>query len=154
ACAENGKGEGEVALFRYVFVARSKNEAVIAAGGPFIQAFESMYLRWPHPVVKRPPGQLTIERLAHDRIILGDAKTCVDEINRFADVEPLLHVPDAGGDGMDHRYSEIFLHWDHIDDAPGAGAEKINPLSAGMLEKRSLEMVVDLFRRETARLTG
>jgi probable F420-dependent oxidoreductase len=83
ACSGSGKGDGEVALFRYVFVARSKNEAISAAGGPFIQAFERMYFRWPHPVVKRPAGQLTIERLAEGRIILGDPKTCVDEIDRF-----------------------------------------------------------------------
>jgi probable F420-dependent oxidoreductase len=92
ACAENGRGEGEIALFRYVFVARSKNEAISAAGGPFIQAFERMYFRWPHPVVKRPQGQLTIERLAHDRIILGDAKTCVDEINRFRSELNVQHL--------------------------------------------------------------
>jgi len=42
-----------------------------------------MYFRWPHPVVKRPAGELTIERLAEERIILGDPKSCVDEINRF-----------------------------------------------------------------------
>ena len=78
-----GKGEGEVALFRYVFVASSTNEAISAAGGPFIQAFERMYFRWPHPVVKRPEGKLTIERLAEDRIILGDPKTCLEEIIRF-----------------------------------------------------------------------
>ncbi len=83
ACNETGKGDGEIALFRYVFVASSKKAAISAAGGPFIQAFERMYFRWPHPVVKRPAGQLTIERLAEERIILGDAKTCVDEINRF-----------------------------------------------------------------------
>jgi len=83
ACSDTGKGDGEVALFRYVFVARSKNEAISAAGDPFIQAFERMYFRWPHPVVKRPAGQLTIERLADGRIVLGDPKTCVDEINRF-----------------------------------------------------------------------
>jgi len=92
ACAENGKGEGEVSLFRYVFVARSKNEAISAAGGPFIQAFESMYFRWPHPVVKRPQAQLTIERLAHNRIILGNAKTCVDEINRFRSELNVKHL--------------------------------------------------------------
>ena len=92
ACAENGRDEGEVDLFRYVFVARSKNEAISAAGGPFIQAFERMYFRWPHPVVKRPQGQLTIERLAHDRIILGDAKTCVDEINRFRSELNVKHL--------------------------------------------------------------
>jgi len=83
ACRDTGKGDGEIALFRYVFVARSKSEAISAAGGPFIQAFERMYFRWPHPVVKRPAGPLTIERLAEGRIILGDPKTCVDEINRF-----------------------------------------------------------------------
>ena len=51
-----------------------------------------MYFRWPHPIVKRPPGQLTIERLAHDRIILGDAKTCVDEINRFRSELNVKHL--------------------------------------------------------------
>jgi len=83
ACRETGKGEGEVALFRYVFVASSTKEAISVAGGPFIQAFERMYFRWPHPVVKRPAGELTIERLAEDRIILGDPRTCVKEIVRF-----------------------------------------------------------------------
>lgn len=83
ACREAGKGEGEVALFRYVFVAGSTSEAISAAGGPFIQAFERMYFRWPHPVVKRPAGELTIERLAEGRIILGDPKTCREEIGRF-----------------------------------------------------------------------
>ena len=39
-----------------------------------------------------------------------------------------LHVPDAGGDRMDHRHFEVFLHRDDIDDAPGAGAEQINLL--------------------------
>jgi probable F420-dependent oxidoreductase len=83
ACRQTGKGEGEVALFRYVFVASSTKEAIGAAGAPFIQAFERMYFRWPHPVVKRPAGQLTIELLAEDRIILGDPKTCVEAISHF-----------------------------------------------------------------------
>jgi hypothetical protein len=42
-----------------------------------------MYFRWPHPVVRRPAGTLTIERLAADRIILGDPSTCAREIVRF-----------------------------------------------------------------------
>ena len=92
ACGENAKGEGEIALFRYVFVARTTGEAIGAAGGPFIQAFERMYFRWPHPVVKRPQGQLTIERLAADRIILGDPRTCVDEINRFCNALNVKHL--------------------------------------------------------------
>jgi len=83
ACLENGKGEGDVALFRYVFVAKSVKEAIDTAGDAFIQAFERMYFRWPHPVVKRPQGRLTIEQLAEDRIILGDPKTCVEELSRF-----------------------------------------------------------------------
>jgi probable F420-dependent oxidoreductase len=83
ACMDTRRSEGEVSLFRYVFVAGSTKEAMAAAGGPFIEAFERMYFRWPHPVVKRPAGQLTIERIAEDRIILGDPKTCVEEILRF-----------------------------------------------------------------------
>jgi probable F420-dependent oxidoreductase len=92
ACSENGKGEGEIALFRYVFVARSTEEAVSTVGGPYLQAFERMYFRWPHPVVKRPQGQLTIEKLAKGRIILGDPKTCVDEIDRFRKALNVKHL--------------------------------------------------------------
>jgi len=92
ACGETGRGEREIALFRYVFVANSTQQAISAAGGPFIQAFESMYFRWPHPVVKRPEGTLTIERLAKDRIILGDPKTCVEVITRFRKELGLKHL--------------------------------------------------------------
>jgi probable F420-dependent oxidoreductase len=83
SCREIGKGEGQIALFRYVFVANNTTEAIRSAGEPFIQTFESMYFRWPHPVVKRPLGELTIERLAEDRIILGDPQSCITEILRF-----------------------------------------------------------------------
>jgi len=92
ACGENGKGKGEIALFRYVFVARSTKEAMEAAGEPFMRAFDRMYFRWPHPVVKRPPGRLTIERLAEDRIILGDPKKCIDEIEGFRKVLNATHL--------------------------------------------------------------
>jgi alkanesulfonate monooxygenase SsuD/methylene tetrahydromethanopterin reductase-like flavin-dependent oxidoreductase (luciferase family) len=92
ACSETGRAEGEIALFRYVFVASSAKQAMNTAGGPFIQAFESMYFRWPHPVVKRPVGKLTIERLAEDRIILGDPKTCIEEITRFRKELGLKHL--------------------------------------------------------------
>jgi probable F420-dependent oxidoreductase len=92
ACSESGKGEGEIALFRYVFVASSTKAAISSAGESFIKAFESMYFRWPHPVVKRPAGKLTIERLAENRIILGDAKTCVEEINRFQKALGVRHL--------------------------------------------------------------
>jgi probable F420-dependent oxidoreductase len=92
ACRELGQGEGEVALFRYVFVASSAKQAVSAAGDSFIQAFESMYFRWPHPVVKRPSGKLTIERLAENRIILGDPSKCVQEITRFQKELGLKHL--------------------------------------------------------------
>lgn len=92
ACAASGKGEGEIALFRYVFVAPSKHAAIRAAGAPLIQAFERMYFRWPHPVVKRPRGELTVERLAEGRIILGDPKSCVEEINRFRSELNIRHL--------------------------------------------------------------
>ena len=39
-----------------------------------------------------------------------------------------LHVPDAGGDRMDHGHLEVVLHRHHVNDAPGAGAEQVNPL--------------------------
>ncbi len=90
--SESGHGKGEIALFRYVFVAKSTEAACSIAGGPFIQAFESMYFRWPHPVVKRPAGKLTIERLAEERIILGDPSACSEEIARFRKVLDLTHL--------------------------------------------------------------
>src|SRR5437867_2015621 len=62
---------------------RQYREAISAAGDSFVGAFERMYFRWPHPIVKRPPGRLTIERLAENRIVLGDPKSCVEEIIRF-----------------------------------------------------------------------
>lgn len=83
ACNEAGNRAGEVALFRYIFVANGAKEAISAAGTPFVNAFESMYFRWPHPVVKRPAGEVTIERLAENRIILGDPQSCVEQIKRF-----------------------------------------------------------------------
>lgn len=92
ACGDNGKGEGEIALFRYVFVASSTQEAVRSAGSQYLEAFERMYFRWPHPVVKRPEGQLTIERLAENRIILGDPKTCIDAIDRFRKALNVKHL--------------------------------------------------------------
>jgi len=92
ACSDHRKTAGAIALFRYVFVARTTAEAIAAAGTPFIQAFERMYFRWPHPVVKRPEGELTIERLAQDRIILGDPKVCIDEINRFSKALNVSHL--------------------------------------------------------------
>ncbi len=92
ACRQNGKGDGVVALFRYVFVGRTAQEAVSLAGGPFIQAFERMYFGWPHPVVKRPQGRMTIESVAQDRIILGDPQTCANEIDRFRNLLDAKHL--------------------------------------------------------------
>jgi probable F420-dependent oxidoreductase len=92
ACRELAGKAGEVALFRYVFVASSTQEAIAIAGEPFIQAFERMYFRWPHPVVKRPAGPLSIERLAENRIIFGDPATCVKEIVRFRNALGATHL--------------------------------------------------------------
>jgi len=59
---------------------------------PFIRSFEATYFRWPHPVVKRPAGPLTIERLAEDRIILGDPASCLEQIQRFRTALGLTHL--------------------------------------------------------------
>src|SRR5215470_11676381 len=56
-------------------------------------------------------------------------------LNRLADAELFLHIPDPGGNGVDHRHSNIFLSRHHVDNAPGAGAEKINALSAGVFDE-------------------
>jgi probable F420-dependent oxidoreductase len=83
---------GEVALMRYVFVAESAERARDLAGAAFIRSFEDTYFRWPHPVVKRPAGNLTIEQLAHDRIVLGDPAGCVRQIRRFQEELALGHL--------------------------------------------------------------
>jgi alkanesulfonate monooxygenase SsuD/methylene tetrahydromethanopterin reductase-like flavin-dependent oxidoreductase (luciferase family) len=83
---------GDVALLRYVFVAESLQIAHAIAGAPFIRSFEQTYFRWPHPVVKRPAGNLTIERLAHDRIILGNPTSCIRQIQRFQQTLGLTHL--------------------------------------------------------------
>ena len=48
--------------------------------------------------------------------------------DRLADALLFSHVPDAGSHRMDHGHFEVFPHWDDIDDAPGPGAEQVNPL--------------------------
>lgn len=83
---------GEVALIRYVFVGESLQRARAVAGAPFVRAFEETYFRWPHPVVKRPPGALGIERLSEDRIILGDPASCARQIARFREALGLTHL--------------------------------------------------------------
>ena len=92
ARGEAGGAPGEVALLRYVFVADSVARARAVAGDAFIRFFENTYFRWPHPVVRRPPGDLTIERLAEDRIILGDPATCIRQIQGFRDALGLAHL--------------------------------------------------------------
>ncbi|MGH7312635.1 MAG: LLM class flavin-dependent oxidoreductase [Candidatus Rokuibacteriota bacterium] len=82
----------DVALMRYVFVAESSERARASAGPGFIRSFEATYFRWPHPVVKRPAGDLTIERLSEDRIILGDPASCIRQIERFQRELGLMHL--------------------------------------------------------------
>jgi alkanesulfonate monooxygenase SsuD/methylene tetrahydromethanopterin reductase-like flavin-dependent oxidoreductase (luciferase family) len=83
---------GDVALLRYVFVAENLERAHAVAGSPFIRSFEETYFRWPHPVVKRPAGALTIERLAHERLILGDPTSCIRQIQGFQQALGLTHL--------------------------------------------------------------
>jgi alkanesulfonate monooxygenase SsuD/methylene tetrahydromethanopterin reductase-like flavin-dependent oxidoreductase (luciferase family) len=85
-------GGGDVALIRYVFVAETMARARAVAGAAFIDAFEQTYFRWPHPVVKRPAGTLTIDRLSEDRIILGDPTSCLHQIRRFQEALGLAHL--------------------------------------------------------------
>ena len=85
-------GSGEVALMRYVFVAESLEHTRAVAGASFIRSFEETYFRWPHPVVKRPAGELTIARLSEDRIILGDPASCVRQIERVQTELGLTHL--------------------------------------------------------------
>ena len=112
-------GGGEVALMRYVFVAETLERARAIAGDAFIRAFEATYFRWPHPVVKRPPGELTIARLSEDRIILGDPASCVRQIERFQAELGMTHLvcrmsvtgipADAANASMDLFTREIML---------------------------------------------
>src|SRR5207253_7122609 len=85
-------GGNEVALMRYVFVAESLERARAVAGAAFIRSFEETYFRWPHPVVKRPAGELTIARLSEDRIILGDPASCVRQMQCFQTELGLTHL--------------------------------------------------------------
>ncbi len=91
AAGRDARG-GELALLRYLFVAESLERARAVAGEPFIRFYENTYFRWPHPVVKRPPGDLTIERLAEHRIILGDPASCTEQIRRFQRELGLTHL--------------------------------------------------------------
>ena len=56
--------------------------------------------------------------------------------DRLADAHLFLHVPDAGGDGMDHGNFEVFLHRHDVDNAPGAGAEQIDSLGRRKRKRR------------------
>lgn len=81
-----------VALMRYVFVADSLEKAYATVGDATMRIFENSYFRWPHPVVKRPGGALTIERLAANRFIMGSASQCREEIERFRQELGLTHL--------------------------------------------------------------
>lgn len=81
-----------VALIRYVFVADSREAALAAIGDAAIRVFESTYFRWPHPIVRRPPGVLTAERLAEERIVLGTPGECIEQIERCRSELGLEHL--------------------------------------------------------------
>ncbi|HET9491740.1 MAG TPA: LLM class flavin-dependent oxidoreductase [Methylomirabilota bacterium] len=92
AAAGRDAAGGELALMRYVHVAESSERARAIAGPAFVRSFESLYFRWPHPVVKRPAGELSIERLSEDRIILGDPESCIRQIERFRTALGVTHL--------------------------------------------------------------
>jgi probable F420-dependent oxidoreductase len=82
----------DIALMRYVFVADSLEQAYATVGEATLHVFETTYFRWPHPVVKRPPGTLTIQRLAKDRFILGSPAQCLEQIEQFRQRLGLTHL--------------------------------------------------------------
>jgi probable F420-dependent oxidoreductase len=82
----------DIALMRYVFVADSLEQAYATVGDATLRIFENAYFRWPHPVVKRPPGTLTIQELAKDRFILGNSAQCIEQIERFRQELGLTHL--------------------------------------------------------------
>jgi probable F420-dependent oxidoreductase len=89
---EQRSSNPDIALMRYVFVADSLEQAYAMVGDATIRIFETTYFRWPHPVVKRPPGTLTIQRLAEDRFILGTPAQCLEQIERFRHELGLTHL--------------------------------------------------------------
>ena len=94
AWQEAGRGEDnpDIALMRYVFVADSLEQAYTTVGDATLRIFETTYFRWPHPVVKRPPGRLTIQDLARDRFVLGSPAQCIEQIERFRQELGLTHL--------------------------------------------------------------
>jgi probable F420-dependent oxidoreductase len=108
-------GGPELASLRYVFVAESVERARDLAGAAFLDFFEHTYFRWPHPIVKRPPGELSIQRLAENRLILGDPATCVAELRRLEQETGIGYVVcrmSATGIAADavRRSHELFVH--------------------------------------------
>ena len=90
--AREGEESPDIALMRYVFVADSLEQAYTTVGDATLRIFETTYFRWPHPVVKRPPGTLTIQDLARDRFILGSPAQCIEQIERFRQELGLTHL--------------------------------------------------------------
>jgi probable F420-dependent oxidoreductase len=83
---------GDIALIRYIFVSENLEQAYATVGDSILNIFETTYFRWPHPVVKRPAGTLTIEQLAEDRLILGDPAQCIEQIRRFQHELGITHL--------------------------------------------------------------
>jgi probable F420-dependent oxidoreductase len=90
--AGRGGDSPDMALMRYVFVADSLEQAYATVGEATLRIFDTTYFRWPHPVVKRPPGTLTIQGLAQDRFILGRPAQCIEQIERFRQELGLTHL--------------------------------------------------------------
>jgi alkanesulfonate monooxygenase SsuD/methylene tetrahydromethanopterin reductase-like flavin-dependent oxidoreductase (luciferase family) len=90
--AARARPDPAMALMRYVYVADSLEQAYATVGDAMLQIFESTYFRWPHPVVKRPPGMLTIQGVAEDRFILGSPTQCIEQIERFRRQLGLTHL--------------------------------------------------------------
>jgi alkanesulfonate monooxygenase SsuD/methylene tetrahydromethanopterin reductase-like flavin-dependent oxidoreductase (luciferase family) len=90
--AAHARPSPDLALMRYVFVADSLEQAYATVGDATLRIFETTYFRWPHPVVKRPPGTLMIQGLARDRFILGSPTQCIEQIEPFRQQLGLTHL--------------------------------------------------------------
>lgn len=88
--AKQGKREAKVVLMREAWIADSRAQAM-AEFEPAVRAthwyyfknnaLSSKYDPWLAEV--KAPGDLTLERLSHDRFILGTPKDCIEQIRRW-----------------------------------------------------------------------
>ena len=63
-----------------------------------------------------------------------------------------MHIPNPGGNRMNHRNAQIVFRRNDIFDTPSAGAEQIDALRRWKFVKRRFEMLIDRLGRNFVRL--